>query len=194
MLAALFSGTVGYACAGTFATAEDALKQLNLRTVDLLLVDIGLKGISGIEYVSRVKEQKPNLPVLIYTIWEDFDQIVQALQAGANGYVLKRTSHPELFAAISEVLAGGAPMSRTVGAQVVRHFRRKGEVLAEIDCLSERQREVLDLVSRGQSYDEIAKCLHISAETVRKHLQMICLKLNVATRAEAIAKFARAQA
>ncbi len=191
MLVALFKGTAGYACVGDFSNAEDALAKLNLRSVDLLLVDISLKRLSGIDYVRHVRSQRPELPVLMYTVWEDTDQILRALQAGANGYVLKRSPHPELFAAVAEVLAGGAPMSRAVGAKVVRHIHQSGGVLADINRLTDHQRRILDLMSQGHTYDEIGAVLRISPETVRKHLQNVCAKLNVSSRAEAIAKYAR---
>lgn len=191
MLVALFKGTAGYMCAGDFSNAEDALVELNLRSVDLLLVDISLKRLSGVDYVRRVRAQRPDLPVLMYTVWEDTDQILRALQAGANGYVLKRSPHPELFAAVAEVLAGGAPMSRAVGAKVVRHIHQNGGAMADINRLTEHQGRILHLMSQGHTYDEIGGVLRISPETVRKHLQNICVRLSVNSRAEAIAKFAR---
>lgn len=192
-LVVLFNGTSGYTCASTHASAEDALEKLRLKEVDLVLVDIGLPRLSGIDCVRQIKTQRSDLPALMYTVSEDAEQIFLALQAGADGYILKRAPYPELFAAISDVRAGGAPMSRAIAAKVLRYFHKQGQAVAEVTRLTERERQILTHLSDGKSYKETGKALHISPETVRTHLRNICEKLHVSSRTEALVKFARAR-
>jgi DNA-binding NarL/FixJ family response regulator len=190
-LARVISRAEGFACLAQYANAEDALKGLPAEPPDVVLMDINLPGINGVECVRRVKPLLPNTQVMMLTVYEDTDNIVSALAAGANGYMLKRTPRDELLGAIREVHAGGSPMNAHIARKVVQSFQRAGPSAQPTENLSPREQEVLDYLSQGFLYKEIADKLEIGYETVHTYIRRIYEKLQVRTRTEAVAKFLR---
>lgn len=190
MLAALMGREADMNCIRTYSTGEDAVVGVPKEPPDVLLVDINLPGMSGIECVSALKPQLPTLQILIVTTYDDSENIFQALRAGATGYLLKRAPAAEIIAAIRDVNAGGAPMTAAIARKVVAHFhkipRRKTSAAGE---LTEREEEILTLLSQGLQYKEIATKLEVGVSTVRTHLHTIYLKLHVNSRTEAVVKF-----
>ena len=172
-------------------SAEEALGKLPAAQPDVVLMDIGLPGMRGTECVRQLKALLPGVQVLMVTVYEDSQQIFEALLAGASGYLLKRTSRAELFEAIRQVHQGGSPMSGHIARKVVQHFNRLGAQAKEMDCLSKREREVLDCLAQGLAYKEIADALHLSIETIRMNVKSIYTKLHVHSRGEAVAKYIR---
>ena len=172
-----------YAC----ATAGEACKELPKHRPDIVLMDIQLPDISGIECTARLKQLLPSLQIIIVTVYEDTERIFKALRAGACGYLLKRSTPEELLWAISEVRSGGAPMTGEIARMVVETFQKPAaEPLVE---LSPRETEILALVSKGLTNKEIGPTLNISYDTVRAHLRRIYEKLHVRCRAEAVTKY-----
>jgi DNA-binding NarL/FixJ family response regulator len=179
----------GYRCAGTFGSAEDALRGIPKVEPDVVLMDIHLPNLSGIEATHRLRELLPKTPVLMLTVNTDTDSIFKALKAGAKGYLLKRTAPQKLLPAIEEALSGGSPMTGEIARQVVEFFQQNYEVnRPELD-LSRREREVLELLAQGYIDKEIATRLHVGYDTVRTHCSHIFEKLQVRSRAGAVAKF-----
>ena len=178
-----------YRCVCACMTAEDALRELPKHQPEIVLMDIQLPGMSGIECVGRLKELLPDVQVIMLTVYEDPDRIFSALRAGASGYLLKRSTPEHVFAAIREVQAGGAPMSGAIARKVFGYFRDQESASAEVEALSKRESEVLELIVHGMSNKEIAARLGVSVETLRWHLRQIYKKLQVHTRTEAALKF-----
>ena len=184
-------------CEAHYTTGEAALQHLPELTPDLVLVDINLPHMSGIEFVSRINETTPGLLCLMLTMYEESPLIFDALKAGACGYLLKRTPPREIVAGIVQAQAGGSPMSPQVARQVVSFFHRGMEAPTtastppdpEMNVLADREREVLDLLSKGFLYKEIADQLNISTHTVNSHIRRIYEKLHVRSRAQAVAKY-----
>lgn len=177
-------------CVGALASAEEALRLLPKLNPDLVLMDIHLPGMSGIECTARLKDKSPELRVLILTVYEDGAKIFDALKAGASGYILKRSSPDEITSAISEMLAGGAPMTATVALKVVESFRKPQFASdKEMIDLTARESEILQLLVDGQANKEMADRLNVSIETIRWHLKQIYEKLHVRSRTEAAVKF-----
>ncbi len=189
-LARLLNRADGFRCVSQYPSAEDALKDLPNIKPDVVLMDINLPGINGVECVRQLKKILPEIQVMMLTVYEDTENIYDALTAGANGYLLKRTSGPELLDAIREVHRGGSPMTAHIARKVVQSFQRNAPALPA-DNLSEREQQVLDLLSQGLMYKEIADKLGISYETVHTYIRRIYEKLQVRTRTEAVAKFLR---
>ncbi|MCS7089759.1 MAG: response regulator transcription factor [Verrucomicrobiota bacterium] len=191
-LARVIGRTEGFECVGSFASAEDALRAVPQIKPDVVLMDINLPGLNGVECVRRLKEQCPETQFIMLTVYEDTDNIFNALAAGATGYLLKRSTRTELLQAIRDVVQGGSPMTTHIARKVVQSFQKPvpkpTEPAAE---LSPREREVLDLLAQGFLYKEIAEKLGISYETVHTHIRRIYEKLQVRTRTEAVAKFLR---
>ena len=181
----------GFRCVSQYANAEDALKDLPQVKPDVALMDINLPGMNGVECVRQLKKIAPEIQVMMLTVYEDTENIFDALAAGANGYMLKRTAGRELLEAIREVQRGGSPMTTHIARKVVQSFQRSAAAAAETESLSEREQQVLDLLSRGLIYKEIADKLGISYETVHTYIRRIYEKLQVRTRTEAVAKFLR---
>ncbi|HEY3760472.1 MAG TPA: response regulator transcription factor [Verrucomicrobiae bacterium] len=179
----------GFRCVSQYANAEDALKELPEVKPDVVLMDINLPGMNGVECVQKLKQILPAMQVMMLTVYEDTENIFNALAAGANGYMLKRTSSKELLEAIQEVQRGGSPMTMHIARKVVQSFQKAPSQAAE--GLSEREQQVLDLLSQGLMYKEIADKLQISYETVHTYIRRIYEKLQVRTRTEAVAKFLR---
>jgi DNA-binding NarL/FixJ family response regulator len=188
-LATLISETKGFECAGTFASGEAALDSMPRRTPDVVLMDVNLPGMSGVECVRLLKARLPNLQVVMLTVYDDSDRIFQALQMGASGYLLKRSTTDEILRAVEEVHRGGAPMSSYIARKVVQSFRRQGPSEKAAENLSRRETDVLAYVGRGYTNKEIADALGLSSETVRGYLKTIYSKLHVRSRTEAAMKF-----
>ena len=189
-LARVINRADGFRCVSDYANAEDALKDLPQVKPDVVLMDINLPGMNGVECVRQLKQLLPQTQVMMLTVYEDTENIFNALTAGANGYMLKRTSSKELLEAIREVCRGGSPMTMHIARKVVQSFQKAGPALPA-ENLSEREQQVLDLLSQGLMYKEIADKLQISYETVHTYIRRIYEKLQVRTRTEAVAKFLR---
>ena len=188
-LARLVGEAKGFECAATFSSGEQALEELPRRAFDVVLMDINLPGISGVECVRQLKGVAPDTQVVMLTVYDDSDRIFQALQMGASGYLLKRSTSMEILHAIEDVHRGGAPMSSYIARKVVQSFRRQGPSDKPAENLSKRETDVLEYVSRGYTNKEIADALGLSAETVRGYLKTIYSKLHVRSRTEAAMKF-----
>lgn len=188
-LAVLLAGTPELRLVGAFANAEDGLRELPPLRPDVVLLDINLPGLSGIEAVSRLRTLSPQTAVLMLTVYEDAEQIFRALQNGARGYLVKRTAPHKLLEAIVEAHQGGAPMSPQIARKVVQHFHQLGPVLSDLEKLTPRERQVLDELAKGSLYKEIADHLGIGIETVRSYLSSIYAKLHVHNRTEAVVKY-----
>lgn len=183
---------------GSFATAEDAILKIPVLKPNVVLMDINLDdGDSGIEIVRKLKPENPEVLFMMCTVYEEDEKIFEALSAGANGYILKKTAPHKLLEAIKELYEGGAPMSTLIARKVVAAFRQRpsethvqeSAASGNIRILSSREKEILELLSKGLVYKEIAAQLFISAETVRKHVYHIYEKLHVNNRVEAVNKF-----
>ncbi len=191
--ATLINGTEGYKCIGTYSNCEDFLNELPVKEPDVVLMDIGLPGMSGIEGVKKAKEIKPGLDILMLTVYQDSNKVFEALCAGACGYLVKKTPPTKLLEAIKEVYNGGSPMSPQIARLVINVFqenqiRNSGQ---EKFDLTGREKEVLALLSEGNNYNEIGEALFISVDTVRHHIRNIYRKLHVHSRSEAVAKAIR---
>ena len=189
-LARVLNRADGFRCVSQYPSAEDALKDLPNVKPDLVLMDINLPGMNGVECVRQLKKILPQIQVMMLTVYEDTDNIFDALSAGASGYLLKRTTGPELLDAIREVQRGGSPMTTHIARKVVQSFQKNAPA-QPAENLSEREQQVLDLLSKGLMYKEIADKLQISYETVHTYIRRIYEKLQVRTRTEAVAKFLR---
>src|ERR1039458_4940190 len=179
----------GFRCICTCMTAEDALIMLPKHAPDVVLMDIQLPKMSGIECVAELKVLLPTVQVIMVTVYEDPDRIFCALRAGACGYLLKRSTPEQIIAAIRDVQRGGVPMSSEIARKVIAHFREQETAATDLEGLSPREREVIDLVVRGLSNKEIVDRLGITIEGVRWHLRNIYQKLHVHTRTEVLVKF-----
>lgn len=190
-LARVLGRAEGFRSLSQYPSAEEALKALPQENPDVVLMDINLPGINGVECVRQLKQLAPGIQVIMLTVYEDTEHIFDALAAGATGYLLKRTPRAELLDAIREVQAGGSPMTAHIARKVVQSFARTGPSTQPAQVLSPREQEVLDCLSRGFLYKEIADKLGISYETVHTHIRRIYEKLQVRTRTEAVARFLR---
>jgi DNA-binding NarL/FixJ family response regulator len=190
-LARVIGRAEGFECVGQYATAEAALEDVPRAKPNVVLMDINLPGMNGVECVRKLKQVVPETQVMMLTAYEDTDNIFNALAAGANGYLLKRTPRAGLLDAIREVHGGGSPMSAHIARKVVQSFQRPAPVAQPTEELSPREKEVLDCLAQGFLYKEIAEKLGISYETVHTYIRRIYEKLQVRTRTEAVAKFLR---
>lgn len=183
----------GFVCAGQYAHAQDALAHFPKERPSVVLMDIKMKGMDGIECVRRLKEKMPDILVIMLTVFDDDDLIFDALMAGATGYLLKRQPPEQLLEAIHELLAGGSPMSATIARKVVKLLQRSGDATKSSGgvrlLLSARQREMLELLAAGEPYKAIADKMGLSIHTVRGYIRRIYEKLQVHTRTEAVAKY-----
>lgn len=178
-----------FTCICTCASAEEALRAIPEARPDVILMDIRLPRMSGIDCTSRLRQLLPATPIVILTVLDDDELIFRALEAGADGYLLKRSKPADLRAALMDVLAGGAPMSSAIARRVVRSFRRPSANPQNEAHLSTREIEVLGLLSSGLSNKEIADQMHLSIETVRSYLKTIYEKLHVHCRTEAVMRY-----
>jgi DNA-binding NarL/FixJ family response regulator len=192
-LAKVIGRAEGFKCVSDYGSAEDALADLPKVKPNVVLMDINLPGMNGVECVRKLKVLLPQTQVMMLTVYEDTDNIFAALAAGASGYMLKRTPAKELIEAIHEMLRGGSPMTTHIARKVVLSFQKSAATAAktagELSELSEREQQVLDLLAQGLIYKEIAEKLEISYETVHTYIRRIYEKLQVRTRTEAVAKF-----
>jgi DNA-binding NarL/FixJ family response regulator len=192
-LAALINGTTGYQSVGAFRDCESFLEKLQSLDVNVVLMDIALPGMNGIEGVKESKLIKPDVDILMLTIYEDSEKVFDALCAGACGYLVKKTPPSKLLEAIKEVHEGGSPMSSQIARQVITAFKESKDTKDEKQEfeLSSREKEVINLLADGNNYQQIADQLFISVDTVRHHIKNIYRKLHVHTQSEAVAKAIR---
>jgi DNA-binding NarL/FixJ family response regulator len=179
----------GMRCIAACATGEEALKELPKSQPEVVVMDINLPHMSGIECVRRLRDQLPSAQVLMLTVYEDSDLIFRALRAGASGYLLKRSEPDQLLQAIRDVLDEGSPMTSQIARKVVQAFRASEDAENLSMKLTEREAEVLDYLAKGYANKEIADKLGLSLPTVRSHLRSVYDKLHVRSRTEAVAKY-----
>ncbi|MCO5237357.1 MAG: response regulator transcription factor [Chitinophagaceae bacterium] len=179
----------GYRFLGAFANGESAIEGLPKLQPDVVLMDINLGGKSGIDCVRELKPVYPEILFMMCTVYEEDEKIFEALAAGANGYILKKTAPGKLLEAIRELAEGGAPMSSQIARKVVAAFQEKNTPAGLLDNLSNREHEILELLAKGMLYKEISTRLGIAQETVRKHVYHIYEKLHVNNRVEAVNKY-----
>lgn len=187
-IASLLNTTAGFDCVNSYPTAEAALAGVPGDNPDVVLMDINLPAMSGVECVRQLTVGRPSLVVLMLTVYEDTEVIFQSLAAGASGYLLKRTPPTELLDAIRQAHGGGSPMSGNIARKVVQYFRQP-PLPKPVDGLSPREQEVLEHLAQGYLYKEIAERLGISIDTVGKHLTSVYQKLHVHSRTEAVVKY-----
>jgi DNA-binding NarL/FixJ family response regulator len=190
-LTALITGTEGFRCTGSFRSVEDALGRINADAPDVVLIDIGLPGMSGIEGISLLKERHPNLLMLTLTVYDDDDRIFDALCAGASGYLLKKTQPARLVESLRETAQGGAPMSPEVARRVIRLFREVRPPQRADYNLTGHEIRILKLLVEGHNYKTAAAKLGVAPTTINFHLQNIYQKLQVHSKTEAVAKALR---
>jgi DNA-binding NarL/FixJ family response regulator len=176
-------------CVFDCATAKEALKEIPKLEVDIVLMDIQLPDISGIECTARLKHLMPSIQIIMVTVYEDTERIFKALRAGACGYLLKRCTPEELVSAIREVRRGGAPMSREIARKVIVSFQEPANTASEVEDLSPREREILELLAAGFPNKQIAARVGLTDGTVRWHLRHVYHKLHVRSRTEATLKY-----
>ncbi|MEM6629347.1 MAG: response regulator transcription factor [Bacteroidota bacterium] len=182
-LALIIDGTPGYSCTHHYPDVESALDPLHSFQPDVVLMDINLPGMSGIEGVKELKEKLPSVDVLMLSIQEDDHSVFESLRMGATGYLVKSTPPTQLLQAIQEVQQGGAPMSAHIARKVLSYFHPSRR-----SPLTPRESEILRLLCEGQTYSSIGEALFISGHTVRSHIKNIYQKLYVNSRAEAVKK------
>jgi DNA-binding NarL/FixJ family response regulator len=190
-ISTFLNGSPGFRCVSMYGNAEAALKHLPKDQPDVVLMDINMTDRSGIECVRQLKILAPQMQILMFTIYEDTEQIFKALAAGATGYLLKRLEPGELLQSIRDVHAGGSPMSNSIARKVVASFQEANRVGEKQNLLSSREQKVLDCLAQGLAYKQIGDQLGISINTIRTHLRHIYEKLHVQSRTEAVAKYLR---
>lgn len=188
-LANVIDRSPGFKCVGHYPSAEAAIAKIPENPPDVVLMDINLPGMNGVECVAKIKQLLPKTQIIMLTVYEDTDNIFNALAAGATGYLLKRTTKAELLEAIKEVYSGGSPMTAHIARKVVQSFQKVGESRQPSENLSPREKEVLDYLAQGYLYKEIADKLGVSYETVHTYIRRIYEKLQVRSRTEAVAKY-----
>ena len=188
-LSLLIRGTSGFEFLNSYSSAEDALAGLEGALPDVVLMDIHLPKASGIECVRSIKQRWPGVLVVMLTVFDDSEELFESLRAGASGYLLKRTSPSKILEAILEVWKGGAPMSPTIARMVVERFSPEVPAPKQKERFSEREEQILNLLSQGYRYKEIAHELGIAVETVHSHLRRIYDRLQVRSKTEAVVKF-----
>lgn len=190
----LLNRTAGFQCVCTCETVAMALKKIPAAKPDVVLMDIQLPDSTGVECTAKLKEMMPRLNIVIVTVYEDSERIFQALRAGACGYLLKRAQPEKVIAAIKEAQDGGVPMTPEIARKVIGQFRQEATVASEMENLTDREREVLELVMHGLGNKAIADRLGVTIAAVKWHLQHIYEKLHVHSRTEAALKFKQGQA
>jgi DNA-binding NarL/FixJ family response regulator len=189
-LVAWLGDAPGLRCVGAHATGEDALKKIPAENPDVVLMDINLTGMNGIQCVARLKASLPKTQVLMLTTYDEGDMIFDSLRAGANGYLLKNMPQAELVEAVQQVHNGGAPMSLQIARKVINHFHSNKQPNPELEQLTSRELEILKLLAKGYMYKEIADQLSITMSTVRSHVCAVYDKLHVHSRSQAAKKLA----
>jgi DNA-binding NarL/FixJ family response regulator len=190
-LATLIRRAPALRLAGDYPDAETALKEIPSRPPDVVLMDINLPGMKGVECVRQLKTTLPNVQFLMLTVYEDSDSLFNSLKAGASGYLLKRTASARLIEAIQDVHAGGSPMSPQLARRVVQFFSKPAGDNASVARLAPGEKEFLDQLSKGYAYKEIADRMNISIDTVRSYVRTVYEKLHVHSRTEAVVKYLR---
>jgi DNA-binding NarL/FixJ family response regulator len=188
-VAFLINSSEAMQCVSVHRSAEDALNELPGLRPDVVLMDINLPKMSGIDCTRKLKSLLPQTQVLMLTMYEDSEQVFNSIVAGASGYLVKRTPAAKILEAIQEIHTGASPMSGRVARMMVEHFRNMKKAAPEIENLSKREQEVLELLAKGYRYKEIAEALGLGFDTVRSHLRSIYDKLHVQSRTEAVAKY-----
>jgi DNA-binding NarL/FixJ family response regulator len=187
-LAKLIELSPGFECVSEHVSGEDALAALPKLKPEVVLMDINLPGMNGVECVRQLKPLLPTVQVMMLTVYENTELIFQALSAGATGYLLKQTPPAELLDAVREVYGGGSPMTGHIARKVVASFQRSASSTREMESLTPREKQVLDYLAKGFLYKEIAEAMSISYDTVHTHIRKIYEKLHVRSRTEAVAK------
>lgn len=190
-IATFLNGSPGFRCVSIYGSAEAALQHLPTDKPDVVLMDINMPGLNGIECVRRLKAVAPQIQIVMLTVYDDDEQIFKALAAGATGYLLKRHDPQELLQAIRDVQAGGSPMSNSIARKVVASFQTAHQQGEKRNLLSAREQAVLDCLAQGLAYKQIGDQLGLSINTIRTHLRHIYEKLHVQSRTEAVAKYVR---
>jgi len=188
-LAVLINGSSGFKCVARYANGEDALKYIPGEHPDVVLMDICLPKMSGIECVIRLKACMTDLQIMMLTIYEDDELVFKSLVAGATGYILKKTPPAELLEAIQDLHNGGSPMSSQIARKVVQTFQQIGKSRQETENLTQRETEIISYLAKGYHDKEIADTLFVSVETVRTHIRNIYKKIHVRSRTEAVLKY-----
>ena len=188
-LAELLGHTPNVRCVGAHPHGEDALLRIPVETPDVVLMDINLPGMNGIECVARLKQQMPGTQVLMLTTYEENDLIFDSLRRGASGYLLKNMPPAELVRAIEEVHGGGSPMSPQIARKVVAHFQQIKKPQSDMEQLTKREEEILSLLAKGYFYKEIADKMGVTIHTVKAHSHHVYEKLHVQSRSEAVSKY-----
>jgi len=187
-LAKLVSNSDGFLLLSTYPNAETAQKNIAAERPQLVIMDINLPGISGIECIRKIKGDCPGTQFMMYTIFEDDDKVFEALEAGASGYLLKKTPKEKIMEALRELYEGGSPMSTQIARKVIQSFQRKNQLNEESNLLTPKEKEVLQLLAKGFLYKEISEKLNITLNTVKQHIHRTYLKLHVCNRTEAVLK------
>lgn len=172
----------------TYKTAEEAAHEIPLKNPDIVIMDISLPGMNGIECIREIKNKVPKTQFMMFTVYENDEKVFEALKAGASGYLLKNTGLVQMIEALKELYNGGSPMSSNIARKLVTVFRGQEKEIVAISVLSNRENEILQLLSKGLLYKEIAEQLSISTGTVRQHIHKIYEKLHVQNRTEALNK------
>jgi DNA-binding NarL/FixJ family response regulator len=184
----LIKGTRGLVCLGAYGTCNALIEELSALDTDVILMDIGLPGISGIECVKLVKEQNPEINIIMLTVYDDEQKIFESIYNGASGYLLKKTPPAKILEAIVEIHAGGAPMTGKIARRVLNMFQQSNIPVSREIELSRREKEILQGLVEGLSYKMIAEKYFISIDTVRTHIKHIYDKLHVHSKSQAVAK------
>jgi len=188
-LTEILSTSPDWKLTGAFQNAEEALPALQKNPPEVVLMDIQMPGMSGIECVAKLKASNPDILVLMVTVYDNNDRVFEALAAGASGYLLKRDAPTRLIECLNDILTGGSPMSSAIARKVVQFFHKEPTPPNRDLHLTPRETQILDLLVKGSLYKEIAWELNIGMETVRTHLHNIYTKLHVRTRTEAVVKY-----
>ena len=187
-LVCLIDSSPGYCCASEHASGEEALARLPKILPNVVLMDINLTGLNGVECARRLKPLAPQTQIIMLTVYQNTEHIFSALAAGATGYLLKQTSPAELLSSIADVHGGGSPMNSHIARKIVQSFQQAAAPARDCPALSTREAEVLDLLAKGYLYKEIADLLRLTYATVHTHVRHIYEKLHVRSRTEAVAK------
>jgi DNA-binding NarL/FixJ family response regulator len=192
-LASLIRRAPNLRLTGDYPDAETALKEIPAKVPDVVLMDINLPGMNGVDCVRQLKAVLPKVHVLMLTVYEDSDSLFNSLKAGASGYLLKRTASARLLEAIQDVSDGGSPMTPQLARRVVQFFSRPGGEDSALAKLTPGEKEFLDLLAKGYAYKEIADRMTISIDTVRSYVRTVYEKLHVHSRTEAVVKYLRSE-
>lgn len=183
----------GFKCSGIFSSGEDVLASALEPAPDVVLMDINLPGMTGIQCVSRLKQLVPEVQIMMLTVYENSDRIFEALAAGASGFLVKNTPPEQLLEAIRDIAAGGGPMSSHIARKVIQAFQPAAQNAASMEHLTIREQEVLELLSRGFAYKQVAAELNLAMGTIQTHISRIYKKLHVNSRTSAVMKYRNAK-